>query len=126
MNKNKWRDSAAQFKVANSTRLRKIMYLLAVFMLSFCMIVFAAKIDGQGKLKGKNLYGRVKIVQSGADFKVQVVKSFPDLKVQVVERFPDKLGKWQFVENSPDFTIQYVDVFPDLKIQFVTAFPGRP
>lgn len=76
------------------------------------------------RLKGIPLHGKVKVVQSFADFKVKVVQSFPDLKVKKVSSFPDNCGEWQFVESFPDFTVQFVESFPDFTIQFVESFPG--
>jgi len=67
---------------------------------------------------GKKLYGRVKVVDSFADFKVKVVDSFADLDVTVQTSFANKCGDWIFVESFPDFTIQYVDAFPDFTIKF--------
>jgi hypothetical protein len=77
-------------------------------------------------LKGKKLFGKIKVVTAFPDLKVQVVDSFPDLKVQIVDRFPDKCGRWKMVETFPDLKIQFVNTFPDLKIKFVNAFPGLP
>ena len=73
------------------------------------------KVGGDCALKGKKLYGKVKIVEA-----------FPDLKVQVVDAFPDKCGKWKMVDAFPDVKIQMVTAFPDLKIKYVNAFPGLP
>jgi hypothetical protein len=84
------------------------------------------KVGGDCTLKGKPLYGKVKIVTAFPDLKVQVVDAFPDLKVQVVDAFPDKCGKWKMVDAFPDVKIQMVTAFPDLKIKYVTAFPGLP
>jgi hypothetical protein len=84
------------------------------------------KVGGDCTLKGKKLYGKIKIVDAFPDLKVQVVDAFPDLKVQVVDAFPDKCGKWKMVDAFPDVKIQMVTAFPDLKIKYVTAFPGLP
>jgi hypothetical protein len=77
-------------------------------------------------LKGKRLFGKVKIVDAFPDLKVQIVDAFPDLKVQVVDAFPDRCGKWKMVDAFPDLKIQMVKAFPDLKIKYVNAFPGLP
>jgi len=84
----------------------------------------AGKIGSDCTYKGKNLYGKVKIVNSFPDFKVKVVKSFPDLKVETVTSFPSSCGKWEIVESFPDFTVQFVDSFEDFSIEYVTSFPG--
>ena len=73
---------------------------------------------------GIPLKGKVKIVNSFADFKVKVVDSFSDIEVKTVNSFPDHCGEWQFVESFPDFTIQFVESFPDVKVKFVGSFPG--
>jgi len=73
------------------------------------------KVGSDCTLKGKKLYGKVKIVDA-----------FPDLKVQVVDAFPDKCGKWKMVDAFPDVKVQMVTAFPDLKIKYVNAFPGLP
>jgi len=77
-------------------------------------------------LNGKNLWGKIKVVEHFPDLKVKVVEHFPDLKVKQVEHFPDKCGKWKFVEHFPDLKIKFVEHFPDLKIKFVEHFPGLP
>jgi len=84
------------------------------------------KVGPDCTLKGKKLYGKVKIVDAFPDLKVQVVDAFPDLKVQIVDAFPDKCGKWKKVDAFPDLKIQMVTAFPDLKIKYVNAFPGLP
>ena len=48
---------------------------------------------------GKNLYGKVQIVDSFGDFKIEVVDSFPDIKVQKVDSFADECGKWEIVAS---------------------------
>lgn len=73
---------------------------------------------------GTPLKGKVKVVESFADFKVQIVESFPDIDVKIVDSFPDNCGEWKFVDSFPDFTIQFVTSFPDIKIKYVTSFPG--
>jgi hypothetical protein len=75
----------------------------------------SGKVGPDCAVKGKKLFGKIKIVDAFPDLKVQVVDAFPDLKVQVVDAFPDKCGKWKMV-----------DAFPDLKIKYVNAFPGLP
>jgi hypothetical protein len=84
------------------------------------------KVGPDCRLKGKPLFGKIKIVDAFPDLKVQIVDAFPDLKVQMVDAFPDKCGKWKMVDAFPDVKIQMVTAFPDLKIKYVTAFPGLP
>ena len=72
------------------------------------------------------LHGKVKFVDSSADYEIQIVTSFPDAKVKRVTSFPDNPGEWMIVDSFPDFTVQVVDSFPDFKVQYVDSFPGCP
>lgn len=77
--------------------------------------------------KGIPLYGKVKVVSSGADFKVQVVDTWEDLDVVVVTEWADSCGKWKFVDEKTswyDFTIEYVSSWPDFKVKFVNTWAG--
>ena len=74
--------------------------------------------------KGIKLYGKVKIVSSGADLKVKVVDNWQDISVKVVDNWADECGEWKFVDNWPDFTIQFVDNWEDLMVRFVDNWPG--
>ena len=77
-------------------------------------------------LKGKKLYGKVKIVTAFPDFKVKIVDAFPDLKVKKVTAFPDSCGKWKIVDAHADFKVKFVTAFPDFTIKYVDSFPGVP
>ena len=88
------------------------------------LIAEMGKVPSSCRLKGKKLWGKVKIVSSFPDFKVKKVSSFPDLKVKWVTSFPDKCGKWKKVSSFPDFKIKWVSSFPDFKIKIVSSFPG--
>jgi hypothetical protein len=88
--------------------------------------VHAAKVGSNCTLKGKQLWGKVKIVDSFPDIKIQIVKSFPDLKVKKVTSHPDGCGEWKFVKSFPDIKVQIVTSFPDIKVKYVTSFPGVP
>ena len=74
--------------------------------------------------KGIPLHGRVKVVDSFADFDIHVVESFPDLDVKVVDSFADECGEWIFVDSFADFTVRIVDSFSDFTVRFVGSWPG--
>ena len=82
------------------------------------------KITKDGYFNGKKLCGRVKVVESWADFKVEVVTGWSDLRVKKVDDSPTNIGEWQFVDSWPDFTIEYVSSYADFKIKFVDYSPG--
>jgi hypothetical protein len=69
--------------------------------------------------KGKQLYGRVKIVDFNPDFKVKIVESMEDLKVTVRTGVTSRCGEWTFTDGAADFTIQYVDFNPDFTIKLI-------
>ena len=70
------------------------------------------------QLRGKKLYGRVRIVSNFADFRVRVVTSFEDLRVKQVNAFPNTCGRWQLVGAFEDFTVQFVEAFEDFTIKY--------
>jgi hypothetical protein len=73
---------------------------------------------------GKQLYGRIQIVDSLADVRVQVVSSLPDVRVQKVSSLPNSCGQWQMVDSLPDTRVQLVSSLPDVRIQYVSSLPG--
>jgi len=75
---------------------------------------------------GIPLYGKVKVLDHGADINVKVVESRADLRVKSVNSSPNSCGKWQFVNSSYDFTIKYVFSNPDIRIKYVSSRPGLP
>ena len=100
-----------------------------MFVVCAALILFLTAAQGaqaNSKVPVMGIYGKIKIVNSNADYKVKVVDNFPDLRVKQVKNFPDGPGKWQFVDSFPDYTIQFVDNFPDFTIKFVDNFPGKP
>ena len=77
------------------------------------------------KEKVCNLHGKVKIVESHANYRVFVESNNPDLNVKIVPAFPNKPGKWQIVTIDQDFSVQFVDnkAMADFTIKFA-IFPG--
>lgn len=74
--------------------------------------------------RNKQLFGKVKIVDYGADFKIQLVDYGADLKVRKVDYGANKCGVWQFVDYGADFKVQIVDFGSDFKVQFVEYGEG--
>jgi hypothetical protein len=74
--------------------------------------------------RNKQLFGKVQIVEYGADFKVQIVDYGSDLKVRKVDYGASSCGKWQFVDYGANFKVQFVDYGADFKIQFVDYGEG--
>jgi len=70
------------------------------------------------KCKDIPLYGRVKVVESHADFLVMIVENHADFEVKKVTYHPKSCGEWRFVDSHPAFTIQFVDSHEDFKIKY--------
>ena len=75
-------------------------------------------------LKGKKLYGKVKIVKYNPTFKVKTVTYSQNLKVKKVKYSANSCGKWEFVKYGEDFSVQFVDYGEDLKIKYVDYGEG--
>lgn len=73
--------------------------------------------------KGIPLYGKVKVVNIGENFRVRKVNNFGNIRVREVT-FPEKCGQWKFVESLEDFKIKYVDSLEDFSVEFVNGLEG--
>jgi len=71
-----------------------------------------------------DVYGKIKIVEYGEDYKVKKVDYSEDLKVKWVEYGEDREGKWKEVDYSEDFKIKWVDYGEDFKVKFVDYGEG--
>lgn len=94
----------------------KILVLIALAAAVSCGFVG----ESRSKELAKKVFGRIKIVRSGADYRVKPVDSGGDLSVCLVESFPDKPGKWKIVRKDDpcDFKIKYVDSGADFTVDF--------
>ena len=100
--------------------------LIICSLLIFSSLTHANEPPKDCTFQGIPLYGKVKIVDRGADINVQVVNDTPELRVQSVISSANSCGKWHFVYSSYDFTIKFVYRNPDLKIKYVSNRPGLP
>ncbi|EMF82231.1 hypothetical protein LEP1GSC188_3416 [Leptospira weilii serovar Topaz str. LT2116] len=97
-----------------------LLFFVTVFQLN------GKSISASCTLNGVKLYGKVKVVKIGEDFKVEVVRAGEDLKVETGVINPDSCGRWQFVNIGEDFKIRYVDLDSDFKIRHVRSGAGIP
>ncbi len=67
---------------------------------------------------GIPLYGRVEIVNAGADLRVEIVNAGADLKVTKVNYPSSSCGDWQIVNAGADFRVEIVNAGADLKIEW--------
>ena len=66
------------------------------------------------------LYGKVRAVGLGADFRVRVVDKGEDLLVRKIPSGAKAPGEWEMVENGEKFTIAFVNIGEDFKIRYAT------
>ena len=69
--------------------------------------------------RGCHLYGKIKFVEYGEDYKVKFVKYGEDLRIKYVSYGEDKVGKWKVVEYGEDYKIKIVEYGEDYKVKDV-------
>lgn len=104
--------------------MKRILFILIVISALCCSMRSDDCISKDGYFRGKRLCGRVKIVDSLADFKVKVVGSLADLHVRVVDGIANDPGEWRFVESGQDFSVRFVESGEDFTIRYVESLPG--
>jgi hypothetical protein len=70
------------------------------------------------------IYGKIKIVDYGEDYKVKKVDYGEDLKVKWVDYGEDSKGKWKEVDYGEDHKIKWVDYGEDFSIKIVDYGEG--
>ncbi|MBD3638404.1 MAG: hypothetical protein HUJ25_13715 [Crocinitomicaceae bacterium] len=70
------------------------------------------------------VYGKIKIVDYGEDYKVKKVDYGEDVKVKWVDYGEDNKGKWKEVDYGEDHKIKWVDYGEDFKVKFVDYGEG--
>ena len=71
-----------------------------------------------GQPKGCHIFGKIKFVQFGGDYKVRMVDS-PNLKVKYVSYETSTQGNWQIVDYGEDYKIELVQAGEDFSVQIV-------
>ena len=74
--------------------------------------------------KGCHVYGKVKFVDYGEDYKVKFVDYGEDLKIKYVDYGEDKVGCWKTVDYGEKFKLKIVDYGEDMKVKEVTYGEG--
>ncbi len=99
-----------------------IIGVLAIFIFSGFAFINRTKSEPKGKYC--HVYGKIKIVEYGEDYKVKGVSYGEDLKVKRVNYGEGKVGKWKIVKYGEDFKIKYVDYGQHFKVKFVDYGEG--
>ena len=74
--------------------------------------------------KGCHVFGKVKFVEYGEDYKVKFVDYGEDLKIKYVDYGEDKAGCWKAVEYGEKFKLKIVEYGEDIKVKEVTYGEG--
>jgi hypothetical protein len=83
--------------------------------------------DGEKETKGNpacEVYGKIKFVDYGEDYKVKEVDYGEDVKIKMVDYGEDNRGKWKKVDYGEDFKIKMVDYGEDFKVKYVDYGEG--
>lgn len=70
------------------------------------------------------VYGKIKEVDYGEDYKVKRVDYGEDVKIKWVDYGEDNKGKWKRVDYGEDYKIKWVDYGEDFKVKFVDYGEG--
>ena len=70
------------------------------------------------------IYGKIKFVEYGEDYKVKFVDYGEDLKVKYVDYGEDKEGRWKTVDYGEKVKIKVVDYGEDFKVKEVEYNEG--
>ena len=74
--------------------------------------------------KACNVFGKIKFVEYGEDYKVKFVNYGEDLKIKYVKYGQDKIGKWKAVEYGEDYKLKVVKYGEDFKAREVDYGEG--
>ena len=99
------------------------LFLGVVALISFGLMSFDTSKETLGK--GCHVYGKVKFVDYGEDYKVKFVTYGEDLKIKYVDYGEDKIGCWKAVTYGEKFKLKIVDYGEDMKVKEVTYGEGR-
>jgi len=78
--------------------------------------------DNSGK--GCDVYGKIKLVDYGQDYKVKYVDYGEDVKIKFVDYGEDNKGKWKIVDYGEKYKIKIVDYGEDFKVKRVDYGEG--
>ena len=100
-------------------------FIILFILLAAVGLNAVGKIGEDCTFNGIRLYGKVRIVSYGEDFKVLSGSYGEDLRVEPVNAGANACGKWEFVSYGEDFKIRLVTYGEDFIIRFTTYNPGR-
>src|SRR5688572_15767312 len=97
-------------------KIASVLFLCVSLTVTMGLLSFNKK-DSTGK--GCHVYGKIKFVDYGEDYKVKFVDYGQDLKIKYVDYGEDKEGCWKTVDYGEKFKIKIVDYGEDFKVKEV-------
>lgn len=79
---------------------------------------------GTGGDKGCHVYGKIKFVSFGEDYKVKFVDFGENLKIKYVDFGENQVGRWKVVEFGENYKIKVVDFGEDFSVKMVDFGEG--
>tara|TARA_B100000945_G_C20348920_1_gene581237 strand:+ start:156 stop:1148 length:993 start_codon:yes stop_codon:yes gene_type:complete len=73
--------------------------------------------NSSGSSKGCHVYGNIKFVDFGEDYKVRFVTLNEDVSIQYVDLYANSPGKWKVVDFGEDYKIKIVSFGEDFTVQ---------
>ncbi|MED5433444.1 MAG: hypothetical protein VYB52_01195 [Candidatus Neomarinimicrobiota bacterium] len=99
--------------------------VLANMVLSQAANISASSMSfGSGRANGCNVYGKIKFVDFGEDYKVKFVDFGENIKVKYVDFGESQAGNWKVVDFGEDYKIKVVEFGEDFTVKTVSFGQG--
>lgn len=102
--------------------------IIGITLLALGIFGLSSFYNNSDKQSGKDpvceIYGKIKIVDYGEDYKVKIVDYGEDLKIKWVDYGEQEDGKWKEVDYGEDYKIKWVDYGEDFQIKEVDYGEG--
>jgi len=103
---------------------RKILGTFIFIGILFVSSSASPKVNHMGSSNACEIYGKVKFVDNGEDYKVKLVDYGQDVKIKFVDNEEDKKGLWRRVDYGQKYKLKWVDFGEDFKIKLVASGEG--
>lgn len=74
--------------------------------------------------KGCNIYGKIRFVDIGEDYKIRFVPVGEDLRIKYVFAGANSTGEWEIVDIGEDYKVRIVPIGEDIKVREVIVGEG--
>lgn len=109
-------------------RIFNVKYLIGAAVLAVATVGFTSFVNGETEKESTGtaceVYGKIKFVDYGEDYKVKRVDYGEDVKIKWVDYGENSKGKWKRVDYGEDFKLKWVDYGEDFKVKEVDYGEG--